>query len=370
MIDTSKDMRWMTNNFMEAGLASFVVSSEDSSYPKANMIDGDQRTKIFKFGGRFLIEAGVNDKLYINSTTFTIPAGDYNDLNSLINAINSVTTTTATFSYDSATNIISASDPSGLTLNLSNQTTAAWTTLGFTGLVDVTVGSSVTESADEARFHWPYEEITVDFGYQAPIGFIGLIGDMAQELKIPEGATITIQGNQVNSFVAPPLNKTISWYTSGAFTFLDDQTDDAWRYVKIIITCPSGPFTPEIGYLYIGDYQTMTKNIGTGFELNFEDPSEQSSSDSGQIYTNTKTPCRVFTSLEVGLAQPTQAAFLKTLYKLKQKSVPFFIHLDPQSYLSNSFDDHLAYVRFTNSPRYKHILRDIFQLSFELREAL
>lgn len=370
-IDTSTSMRWMTNNLLEAGVASFVVSSEHASYPLENVTDGSQRSKLFKFGGRFLIEAGENDKIYINSTPFTIPADDYNDLNSLLTAINTVLAGLASFSYDAETYVVSVSDATTFTLNLSTTTDAAWETLGFTGSVDVVVTGSFVESADEARIHWPYEEFTVDFGYQATIGFVGMIGNLASELRIPEGATITILGNTVNDFAAPPLSQTIPWYTTGAFKFIDDLADSAWRYVKVRIECPSGPFIPEIGYLYLGEYEKFDeKNIGTGFELNFDDPSELSVADSGAIYANTRTPYRVFSALSVGLARPEHAAFLKRIYKLKQKSTPFFVALDPTSYLSDSFDEHLAYVRFGDSPRYKHIIRNIFELEFDLREAL
>lgn len=370
-IDTNKDMRWMTNNFLEAGLGSFSVSSEDSNYPLENLTDGSQRTKVFKFGGRFLIELNVNDKIYINAATYQIPAADYNSLNDLLVAANTVLAGIAAFFYDVDTLVVSISDATPFTLALSNQTEAAWETLGYTGIIDVAVAGGIIEDADEARVHWPYEEININFGYQAPIGFIAFIGDLAEELKIPEGAVIRIQGNTVNSFVAPTLDETITWYSTGAFRFLDDQVDSAWQYVKITIECPSGPFIPEIGYLYVGDYETFgTRNISTGFELTFEDPSQQSSSDAGQIYTNERTPYRVFSSLSVGLARTTEAAFLKRIYALKQVSVPFFIALDPTSYLSSTFDEHLAYMRFAGSPRYRHILRDIFELSFELREAL
>ena len=371
MIDTDKSMRWMYSNLLETGYNSFQVSSEHASYPKENMLDGSQRTKLFKFGGRFLIEEDVNDKLYINGNTYQIPAADYNDLNALLTAINTITTGFADFSYTGATYVIGVTHASGLTLNLSNQTEAAWETLGFTGVIDDVVGAGISQDADEARIHWPHEEITVDFGYQATIGFVAMIHDLAQEMKIPEGAEIKILGNTVNSFVAPPLEQVIPWYSTGCFKFIDDIDDSAWRYVKIRITCPSGPFIPEIGYLYLGEYEKFwDKNIGTGFELTHEDNSNLSQADSGAQYFNARTSPRVFSNLSVGLARPAHSALLKRIYALKGRGVPFFVALDPQSYLSSTFDEHLAYVRFTEPPRYSHILRNIFELSFSLREAL
>ncbi len=371
MIDTDKSMRWMFTNLLNTGYNSFEVSSEHASYPKENMLDGSQRTKVFRFGGRFLIEEDVNDKIYINSTPYQIPADDYNDLNSLLTAINTLLAGLASFSYGGSTNIISVSDATTFTLNLTSTTEAAWETLGFTGAADVVVTGGSNLDADEARVHWPYEEITVDFGYQASIGFVGMIHDLALEMKIPEGAEIKILGNTVNSFVAPPLEQVIPWYSTGVFKFIDDIDDSAWRYVKIRITCPSGPFIPEIGFIYLGEYEKFTdKNIGTGFGLSHEDNSQLSQADSGAQYYNARTSPRVLSNMSVGLARPTHAALLKRIYALKGRGIPFFVALDPQSYLSDTFDEHLAYVRFTEPPRYQHILRNIFELSFNLREAL
>lgn len=374
MIDDSKDMRWMMNNFMESGYGSFVVSSEDPDKPKLNMINGAQRTEVFKFGGRFLIEEDVNDHFYIDylgSQDYTIPSGDYGSLEELLTAMNTASANVWIFSADE-NNIVSLSSAIGpYVIALVNRNYAVWDTIGFTQISNEPMIANEVYVADEARVHWPYEEITVDFGYQAPIGFIAMISDLAEEVRIPEGATITIMANTVNSFVTPPLSQTIPWYKTGCFKFIDDVADSAWRYVKIRIECPSGPFIPEIGYLYIGDYQTSgVRNIGTGFGLDFEDASNLSSSDEGQIYGNSKTPVRAYSSLEIGLARPAQAAFLKQAYAYKQKLIPFFVALDPKVYLSDSFDEHLSYVRFTASPRYVHILRNIFQLSFELKEAL
>lgn len=371
MIDTSKAIRFMTNNFLETGYADLEVSSQDASYPFDECLDPRQRTKVFKFGGRFLIEEDVNDKIYIDGVTYQIPADDYNTANALASAMNTaIAASNVSVSYSSLEFILTGINVS-TTFNCTTTTESIWETLGFSTAADVIAGSGVENHADATRIHWPYEEITIDFGYQASIGFIGIIGDLAQELKIPQGAEIRILGNNVLSFVAPPLDQVIPWYESGAFKFVDDISDSAWRYVKLRITCPTGAFIPEIGYLYIGDYSNFPdRNISTGFELEYQDNSFISSADDGQIYSNDKTPLRSYSSLDVGLASPECAAFLKEIYKLKQLSIPFFLALDPQSYLSDSFDEHLAFVRFVSPPKYKHIIKDIFEMRFEVREAI
>lgn len=370
MIDTSKSIRWMFNNLLEAGTASIEVTSADPDKPFTNAVDPTQRTQTFKFGGRFLIEEDVNDKLYIDGNTFQVPADNYNSLEALLTAINTLIAAYTELIYDE-TNSVFFNGGGPYTINFSNQVEAIWETIGFTQTVDQVINGSVFQN-DEPRMHWPYEEITIDFGYQASIGFIGIIGDLGQELKIPEGAEIRLMANTVNSFVAPPLNVTIPWHQRGAFRFIDDIEDSAWQFVKLRITCPTGPIIPEMGYLYIGEYEKFEddRNIGTGFDADQEDYSELSVADSGAMYGNARTPARVFSSLEVGLAKPNHIALLKRIYALKGKITPFFVALDPSEYLSSEFDEYLAFVRFTDSPKQRHIIRDRFQLSFELREAL
>lgn len=372
MIDTNKAMRFMANNFLETGLISFYVSSSAYGYSTYDMLDSKQRTKVFKFGGRFLIEAGVNDKLYLNGNTYTIPASNYTSGNDLATAIASTIGGGVSVYYGIGGDFVFVGDSAPLTINTSQTVNAIWETIGFTTGADSGPHAiGVENHANMTRRHWPYEEITVDLGYSAPIGFIGMVTDLAEEFKIPLGAEIRIQANTVNNFTAPPLDQIIPIYKTGAFKFIDDIAATVFRYVKITIKCPTADDNPEIGYLYVGDYASFPeRNISTGFEMTHEDRSMLSSADDGQIYANDRTPLRVYSSLEVGLAKPECAAFLKDIYMKKQLSTPFFVALDPKMYLSDSFDEHLALVRFSTPPKYKHILRNLYEMSFELREAI
>ena len=370
MIDTSKALRFMSNNFLETGYADLDVSSADDNHPFANCLDPLQRTKTFKFGGRFTIDA-TNNKIYVNGNTYTIPSGEYTGttLATAISLLIEIPESTFIYYYpeDRVFQFIGAN----YVLNTSQVLNAVWTTLGFTTGVDRAMTSSET-TADADRIHWPNEKITIDFGYQAAIGFVGIIGDLGQELRIPQGATINFKANTVNDEATALVDVTIPWYERGAFRFIDDIAGAGWRYVWLTITCPTGAFNPEFGYLYIGDYSVFPddRNIGTGFDEDWQDNSMISSSDAGQIYGNPRTPMRGYTSLQVGVAKPEVTAFLKNLYKLKGLTVPFFICIDPTSYLSSSFDEHLAFVRFRQPPRSKHILRDMFEIGFEVREAV
>lgn len=371
-IDTSKNLRFMSNNFLETGYAALSVSSEDAANPFTNAMDPQQRTKTFKFSGRFTIDAS-NNKIYINGNTYTLTPGEYTSGAalaahiSLVIAAENVSCQYSTLGLDFYFIALADWD-----LNLATVANAVWTTLGFTTGADAHVLSGEEKRADAVRIHYPNEEIAVDFGYQAAIGFIGIIGDLGQELKVPPGATIRFRANTVNDKATALVDVTIPWYERGAFRFIDDIAGAGWRYVWLTITCPTASSHPEFGYLYIGDYSSFPddRNIGTGFEDTFQDDSMLSASDNGQIYGNDRTPVRIYSALEVGVAKAEVVAFLKNLYKLKQLTTPFFISLDPTNYFSDSPDEHIAFVRFMTPPKNKHILRNLFQTGFEVREAL
>lgn len=369
MIDKNKSMRWMTNNFLEVGVSSIQTSSENPNFPKSNLY-GKDRNKPFKFNGRFLIEEDVNDKIYINGDTWVIDSGDYRSFDDLLSAPISGPSSLSLF-RDGDTNTFGLVFSSGsFTLNLSNRNESAWDTLGFTNTVDLEVLGN-TVFANESRVHWPYDYLKFDIGYQAPVGFIGMVSSIAEEFTIPAGAIVRVQGNNVDSFISPPLDMAIPWYKTGMFKFIDDIEDSVFRFIKIIIQCPNSSIIPEIGYLYIGDYETGgNRNISTGFELSYVDLSVLSSSDGGVVYDNPKPSYRVYSALNIELTRQDQAAFLKDIWRRKKRNNPFFIALDPTSYLSFTPDEHIAFVTFEDSPKFLHILRNIFSLSFSLKEVV
>lgn len=374
MIDTNADMRFMSNNFLETGYNTMSVSSVATGFYSTDLTT-PERSRAFKFGGRFTIEA-TTKKIYVNATAYDLTPGEYSSPSALATHISTVIAASGvTCVWDEANGgKFKFSKASAFTLNASTVLDSVWTTIGVITGADLGAtleGATYIAFADVPRFHYPNEVIKLDFGYQASIGFIGIIGDLTKELRIPEGATITFQANNVDDFTAPPVNKTLTWTKRGVFGFIDDVEDSAWRYCKLILTHPEGPFQSEIGYLYIGDYsQFIDRNISVGIEVEYMDTSVISSSDDGQQYVNQKTPFRLVRGISVGLAKPANVNFLKRLFYLKQKAAPFFVALDPRVEISETIDDMTMYCRFASDPGNKHVLGKNFDLNFELVEAL
>jgi hypothetical protein len=371
MIDTNTDMRFMSNNFLETGFNSLDVTSTAVGYYKSDLYS-PERSRTFKFGKRFQIEEDVNDLLYIDGVTIQIPPGT-GDVDTFVGTVNSNLTPPMTLTYDHNTFKFTFSSSNDFTLDASNTTNSMWATLGIIEGADISVGSGSGGSkvSDIPRVHYPNEKITGDLGYQGAIGFVGIIGDLTRELRIPEGSVVTFKANTVNDFTTPLVNKVLTWTKRGLFAFIDEQADTNFRYFEITFAHPDGPFVSEVGYLYVGDYSNFTeRNVSVGVGLGFVDTSLVSRSDDGQKYTNQKTAYRTLTGLAVGLAKPVNVTFLKRLYYLKQNSSPFFVSLDPKTEITESIDDMTIFCRFAKEPDTRQILYNNYELNFELEEAL
>lgn len=381
MIDLNCDMRFMSNNFLSTGYSALNVSSADNNSSVSLFTDG-KRSKTFKFAGRFLIEYGVNDRIYINylsvNYSLLIPAREY-DRDGLVGMVNFLLSSTAPdigFFWSSSQSKFFFYCNNTFTLLSSNKASSAWETLGIYDTDDIvssynSSGLRYEAFADVTRFHWPCEFVQVDFGYQAAIGFIGIIGKSGEEIKIPKGARVRFMANNVNNFSLPLVDIDLTWSKDVIYSFLDNQSDSSFRYVKLEIYSPEGPFDSEIGQLYIGDYSRfVNRNISTGIRFGYRDFSSQSSAENGQIYSNEKSPLRVIQGLKVGLARPENITFLKNLFLLKQKNIPFFVALDPKAHITSSVDELLIYCRFSQEPQNDHIIYRFYEMSFELTEAL
>lgn len=376
MIDISKNARFASNNFLETGFNSLVPTSIADGYFASDLYS-DERSRTFKFAGRFLIELNVNDKLYIGASTYTVPAGNYSSAQDLADAINALIAATSITCEPSkeanAYHFKFYKFGSTFTLKLSTLTNAIWQTIGYNTGVDMVAvlgDTSYIANSHLVRLHWPYEEIKINLGYQAAIGFVGIIGDLTKEFKVPENAVVTFMANNVDDFTSPPVNKVLEWTKSGFFQFIDDLIDSNWQYVLIRINHPDGPYHSEIGYLYVGDYAKVpNRNLATGISIGFRDTSTISAADNGQQFTNKKSPYRIISGASVALGKPDDINFIKRIYYLKQTSGPFFVALDPKLYMSESIDEKTVFCRFSKEPDSQHVAQKYFNMSFELTEA-
>jgi hypothetical protein len=361
-------VRFFENNFAALTAAQIDYSSQVAAFPFSNAINSF-RSKVWRPSGCFTI-TDSNNKLYYDSTTVNITNGKYTTPALLAAEIQTQLGGAWTVSHLTDTYKFKIENTSSSTLKLSNQTNAIWDTIGFTGNTDA-VGLSFT--AHEQRNHT--EEYAIfDLGYAQEITAMFIIGKLGEVFSISSSATVTISGNNINSWDSPPYSKTLDRTSGGMFCLLDETTDTRYRFWRLSIIDKYNPLGPEglsISHLYLGDHINFeSRNINNGFSKQNNDPSTVQEATSGALYFNKKTKYGIFNNMGLGYLPRENKDTLEVMFEKLGVTTPFYISLDPLTNITDSIDELTRYVVFTNSPVFTHVLYDKFNTSISVREVV
>lgn len=370
MITSNKRIRFCDNNFItETNILTY--SSSNASFPYTNCAK-QERTKLWKTTGQFEITA-ANNKIYINDGAdkiVTLDVGTYLTPVALATHIEAkLDAASGGYTVLYGTDFkFTISRTSSFTLRLSQTTNSVATTLGVTSTIDVT-GTSFT--ANVVAIHTS-EFLTFDFGYAASVDFASIIGPIDEVFSLSSTAIVTIKGNNINDFSSPAFTKTIPILDSGAMCFIDD-SDSAFRYweLEIIDTTNNNGPALSIGHVYLGDYRTLTsRNLENGFTMDYVDNSKSTEGETGILYFDKKPKYKTFSSMTLGYLERDDRKKIMAMFESLGVSNCLYISLDPTGCFSDSLDEFTAYCFFSKEPSFRHIIRDIFSVSVEFREAI
>lgn len=356
MTTAATNARFCFNNWLDS--TSITASSALSGYPATNLVHSI-RSKLWKAEGLFEISS-ANNKVYINGTTYTLTIGSYTSA-TLITHFNSVTS--QTLSRDAFGKFTITLGASG-TLNLGTTTNAIWETLGYLTSVNLT---GTVFQADEARYHTS-EWIKVDMGLPQLPTFASLIA-AANNVFTGNVATITLEGNNINQWVSPPVSIAMEVSDKGAFVAvdLDVQPCRYWRIKMVDKT--NGALSGAVAY--IGDSISLADtNMAVGFTRMREDQSVRLYSESGAMYIDRRPKVMALSNVSVQFLKDTELADMEQLFYDIGVESPFFLCIDPQKGVSSNLSDMTHYVYATSAPQISHVLRGYYNLSVELREVL
>lgn len=377
MVEENHRIRFMYQNLLELSSATISFSSETSPTVFTNCLSGF-RSQYWSPSGNFTIDA-TNNKIYINDgadKTATITSGNYatpallaTQIQTQLNAVSSNWTVThETDAYlDKFYFKLVRTTPA--TLILSNQVNSIWDTIGFVGAVDV-LGTSF--DADETRNH-TNEYVTVDFGYNATVGFIALIGLIDEAFTFSSDARIRIRGNNVDDFTAAPLDVDLEVTDRGAFKFLPDATSP-YRYWRIDITDRMSTLVRwgfKVSNLFMGDYLTFTnRNIGNGINEKVVDMSKVSNSENGTRFYEEGTKYSEFTSVSFSYIDKAQKKALLDFYREVGLTKAFYISFDPLKKISSSIDEYTRLVTWKDEPSFIQVVRDLHNVGISFVEVV
>lgn len=376
MADTNYRIRFMANNLAALALNNFSFSSQVVGFEAENALD-NFRSSTWKMAGYFEIVAGTNDKIYINdgsNKTITLSSGGYTTASQLATHIQTqlnLSSSAWTVSYETVlgTYKFTLTHSGSATLRLSVSAQSTWDTLGFTSSTDMT---GTTFEANEQRNH-SFEFMNFDFGWQTPITFTGMVGDIASSFGLSSSALVTLEGNNIDVFTSPPFTKTLTITDKGIFTFNITDTDAAYRFWRLRIQDKYNPVGPgiEIGNIYLGDFQTLTgRNFTSGFEDKLIDPSTSSQSEAGVIFFDKRTKYTTLSGVALKFLELEDQVIIKDLFKSVGLTEPFYVSLDPLGTLTDDITDYTKFVVFTQEPNFVNVGAARFHATLNFRELV
>jgi len=372
MITENKRVRFCENNYVDAN-SILDFSSEMTDFPFSNSYT-DERSKVWKPSGYFKITSS-NNKIYFNDglsdQEVTITIGEYATPQLLASEIQTRLNDVMvgfTVSYGANFKFV-ISNTSEVTLKLSITTNSIAETLGYTSQVD---SFAYTFYADVISVHTS-EWATFDLGYEASVDFVAMVGNVDEIFTLSSTAQVVLYGNNVLDFDTPAFTKQLTRFDGGIMNFIDD-ADSSYRYWKIEIIDPTnvnGNQCFSISNLYLGDYQTLqSRNLENGFTVSFEDKSKTYEAESGSKFFDKKAKFKKFDGMSLGFLDKTDKKMFDTMFQKLGISTPFYISIDPTGCFTDELDELTKLARFSSSPSYQHIIRDIFSIKISIEECV
>ncbi len=156
--------------------------------------------------------------------------------------------------------------------------------------------------------------------------------------------------------------------------FTENGVQNSYRYFRIKITTGNRANfdeTLDIKYFYFGDHVGLTtRNIATGFGVKLNDLSETFIAESGREYFNEKDLQLSLSGLTFQFMNGTDRSNFQRFYYEYRISRNFLTIVDPDDVIEAEYMELMRMMHFVGMPNQSHRLRDLFETTFELREAI
>ena len=366
-------VRFMDNNLALPATARITYSSSKSGFPGTNAYD-QRRSRLWITGGNFTITAS-NNKLYINdgtNKTVTLDSGNYTyaALATHIQTKLNASSTNWTCTYSTTTRKFTITRTSGTAVLRTSQLIApVFNSIGFATGPDDPSKPFVSDFPVNHTDEW----YKADFVQPVPIQAFMACWKNGVSKAFSGDADIRVQFNNVDDWASPALEFSLTAFDRGIFQFFDDD-DTSYRYCRFWFSNPRASCGPEgfmFGNIYMGSYRTVTvSNVAPEIGAKLEDLSKIQVAASGAEYANVKGKRRKWSSMEMQLLEASERRALQQTISRLGNTEHFYFCLDPTSAVTQDLDEATFYAKFDSEPDLKHVIRDYWTLSFDLKEAI
>jgi hypothetical protein len=365
-------------------LTNYEASSEAASFPIENAFNAQRRSKVWRSAGYFNVTSS-NNSIVLRETsggpdlTATITVAEYTSISAMCTAIKTaleavgastytVTNSTSTgFKFQIVSN--GAGGSGVFHLMLADAGTTAESLLGYSNASNLT-DASLTRLGDYLRIN-SEESILWDLGLSTnPKAFI-LIGPRNEPLKIAPSATLTLQASHHDSWTTPGFSVVLTYDDQNIYHLnTAGIADTEYRYWRLKIEDQNPLGYIEVGAFFLGDYWNPTRGRAQ-FPLSVADvdPSETSSSEGGQTYSDIKPQTATYSLKWFGLQKADIEEFEEE-FQTYGVNKPFFVGLDTNLAYSSSLNKRVIFGQMTGDAQWSLIAPDVFELTMTIREVL
>ena len=358
-------------------------SSERTNFEASNLVDRQQRSKVWRSDGYYTISSSNNTIVFretiATDLTATLTEGVYSSASALAVEIKTQLEAVGGSVYTIAINSTTSkwtltSDGAGgggiFELILTDVSSAGLAAiLGFSTASDRT--GDLSYEADTINLHTE-EFILWDLGLPSlPTGF-ALLGDRNAPVALSPGASIKLQGNHTDNFSTAVFEQVITYDDNGLFHFDDTGFGTVYlRYWKAQVIDPGNANGYiQLGYAYLGSTIKPTRGaVRFPFVGSQDDFSDTVTVVGGQVYGNNRARSDEFT-LEWALLTTAEKEDFDLHFKNKGLSFPFLVYLDENIAFSSSQSYWLRLVRYASRPQYSLVSPNNWSVRMVVREAL
>lgn len=156
--------------------------------------------------------------------------------------------------------------------------------------------------------------------------------------------------------------------------FTETSVQNSYRYWRIKITTGNRSNfdeTLDIKYAYFGDNLGLsTRNIATGFSVAQRDLSQIFTAESGREFPNFKDLQMTISGLRFQYMNEQDRINFQQFYYCVRKTLNFLTIVDPEGFTEAEIMENARVMHFVDIPGQAHRIRDLFENTFSLREAL
>ena len=369
------------NYLVEELLTGYVVSSEAVGFDKENIFTDKRRSKTWRSGVFFAIDATNNnlefyDEVIGDVLIAYVPPGEYTTLASLAAALQTQMNIAGGANYTveilmSGRIRISSDLSVGDEFRIGVDSTLK-TTLGFINSDLTPDAGGVYEAANLPTY--PSQYLRFDLGIASRPNALVMIGKRNEPVQISPTAIVTFQGNETDVWTSPSFSLVVPVNDRAILAFSPAEVGfhtGALRYWRILIADQSNVKNyVEVSTVFLGRYFEPSRGkVQIPWSSRYVDNSRTTYSENGNSFSDIRQQTDTFGMDWFGLTI-SEKEKMDYIFSKYGTGRPFFVALDPMAAMSSNQSYYLRYIKLSTEPSVRLESPGVFSIGMDCREEI